>query len=127
MYRISPFTYLLGGMLSTALARAPIKCAANEISRFLPAANMTCGQYMSQYINQNGGYLLDVNTTGGCDFCRVSSTDEFLDSLSINFSDRWRNFGLMWVYIAFNIVGAVAVYWLLRVPKEHKRNSETTK
>jgi flagellar biosynthesis/type III secretory pathway M-ring protein FliF/YscJ len=30
---------------------------------------------------------------------------------------RWRNFGLLWVYVVFNIFAAVFFYWLARVPK----------
>jgi hypothetical protein len=33
----------------------------------------------------------------------------------IAWSGRWRKLGLMWVYISFNICGAVVLYYILRV------------
>lgn len=35
------------------------------------------------------------------------------------------SFGLMWVYIIFNIFGALVLYWLVRVPKKAKAEKET--
>ncbi|KAJ6145620.1 ABC multidrug transporter C [Penicillium chermesinum] len=73
--------------------------------------------YMQAYINTSGGYLLNENATSDCSFCTESTTDSFLANVNSYFSDAWRNFGLMWVYIIFNIFMAVFIYWLARVPK----------
>ena len=35
-------------------------------------------------------------------------------------SNMWRNFGILWAYIIFNIFAALGVYWLARVPKGKK-------
>jgi hypothetical protein len=32
----------------------------------------------------------------------------------------WRNFGILWAFCIFNIVAALALYWLLRMPKTKK-------
>lgn len=117
MYRVSPFTYLIGGMLSAAVGGASVTCADNEYIRMFPPAGQTCGQYLEEMISQRGGYLLDSNTTGECGYCQMQSTNSFLASVSINPDDAWRNFGLMWVYIVFNFAMALFLYWLGRVPK----------
>ncbi|GJP96864.1 ABC transporter Cdr4 [Aspergillus niger] len=117
MYRLSPFTYLVSAMLSTGLAGTTVTCEAVEYLSFNTPGNQTCQNYMSSYISANGGYLLNPSATSDCQFCTMSSTDTFLAQVVSYFSDAWRNFGLMWVYIAFNIVAAVGVYWLARVPK----------
>ena len=78
---------------------------------------------MSAYIDKAGGYLKDPSATDQCTFCSLSSTDTFLAQVSSHYSDAWRNFGLMWVYIVFNIVAAVGIYWLARVPKGSKNKS----
>jgi ABC-type multidrug transport system permease subunit len=39
--------------------------------------------------------------------------------------DTWRDFGLMWVYIAFNIPGAEFIYWLVCVPKGKRASGAT--
>jgi ABC-type multidrug transport system permease subunit len=69
-----------------------------------PPAGQTCGQYMAQYISAAGGYVVNPSATNACGFCSVSETDQFLfNSFNIKYGHRWRNFGLMWVYVAFNV------------------------
>ena len=119
MYRISPFTYLISAMLSTAVANTDVTCAANEYLSFPPPPGQTCLEYLQPYISFAGGYLQDNNTMAPdhCSFCSESDTNIFLGSVSSYYSQRWRNFGLMWGYIIFNIVVAVMIYFLARVPK----------
>ncbi|KAL6246776.1 Multidrug resistance protein [Rhinocladiella similis] len=124
MYRVSPFTYLIDGMLSTAVAHTQVTCAKNEYVHFSPPSGQTCGEYMQDYIDVAGGYLQDTRATGNCSFCAVRDTDAFLSSVASNPHHMWRNFGIMWAFIVFNIFGAVALYWLVRVPKKKKNKSE---
>lgn len=119
MYRVSPFTYLVSGMLSAGVSNAFIACAENEYLHFDPA-NDTCGQYMQSYMSQLGGYLEDEEATTDCSFCPLRSTNVFLEAVSSSYDDYWRNFGLMWVFVGFNIVAACGLYWLTRVPKSKK-------
>ncbi|KAL3477459.1 ABC transporter Cdr4 [Aspergillus californicus] len=124
MYRVSPFTYLVSAMLSTGLSGTEVVCEAVEYLTFNPPSNQTCLEYMEDYIDLAGGYLADNSTTSNCQFCTMASTDTFLASVVSYFSDAWRNFGLMWVYIAFNIAAAVGIYWLARVPKKPSKKSK---
>lgn len=117
MYRVSPFTYLVDGMLATGIGNTDIVCASNEYLHFAPAA-ANCGAYMAPHIAAYGGYLLDPGSTQNCTFCTMSSTNTFLASVSSSYSHRWRNFGIMWAYIIFNIFAAAGLYWLFRVPKK---------
>lgn len=117
MYRISPFTYLVSAILSTAVANTNAVCAQNEYVTFPPPLGMTCGDYMQKYIDQAGGYLLDKKANSTCRYCTIGDTNVFLAGVKSHYGDRWRNFGLLWVYIIFNIFAALALYWLLRVPK----------
>jgi ABC-type multidrug transport system permease subunit len=123
MYRVNPFTYLVSGLLSTSLGDAPMHCADNEFLAFSPPANRTCGEYMETYMASAGGYLLDsaARGDGQCLYCRVDNTSQYLSNFSIDFATRWRDFGLLWAYVAFNTFGAVFLYWLCRVPKGKKR------
>ncbi|GKT93710.1 ABC-2 type transporter [Colletotrichum tofieldiae] len=118
MYRISPFTYIVSGMLSTAVANTEVVCAANEFLHFDPPSGETCMQFMSDYIQQRGGYLFDNNATTDCQFCTIQYTNVFLAGVKSDYADRWRNFGIAWVYIIFNIFAALGLYWLARVPKK---------
>ncbi|CAI7643179.1 unnamed protein product [Penicillium discolor] len=117
MYYISPFTWLASGLLSTGVANAEIVCASNEYVKFLPPAGQSCGSYMASYISSSGGYLVDIGNTEQCEFCQLSNTNEYLSTVNIRYEDRWRNFGIVLVYIVFNAVGALGLYWLVRVRK----------
>lgn len=88
MYRVSPFTYLVEGMLSVAVANTNIVCADNELLSFNPPSGQTCGQYMSNFIAAAGGYLINENATTGCSFCSMSDTNAFLAQFNIYYSHK---------------------------------------
>lgn len=118
MYRVSPFTYFVSGMLSTSVANAELNCAANEYLLMQPPAGATCGQYLGAFVEATSGSLLDANATVDCRYCPATSTNSYLESISVDFSDAWRNFGIVWAYIIFNVGAALFIYWLARVPKK---------
>lgn len=120
LYRFNPFTYLVSAMLSTGLANSDVKCSLTEYLQFLPAANLTCGQYMAGYMEVAGGYLLDSNTTGICHYCESATTNVFLKKVSANFSTRWRDIGVFIGFIVFDIFATIFCYWLTRIPKGSK-------
>ncbi|KAH8789417.1 AtrD, ABC-transporter [Hyaloscypha sp. PMI_1271] len=124
MYRVSPFTYLVSGMISVGLANSEVVCNPIEYLHFNPPSGKTCIEYMETYISMAGGYLLDENASADCSFCSVRDTNTYLKTLNSEFSLRWRNLGLMWVFIVFNIFAAVGMYWLARVPKVKKAKKE---
>ena len=124
MYRISPFTYLVDGMLSTGLANTAVVCSSIELVTFNPAANQSCGTYLAPYINSFGGYVTNPAATSDCQFCSAGSTNVYLAQLSSQYSHRWRNFGIMWAFIIFNVFGALFLYWLARVPRKQKVREE---
>ena len=124
MYRLSPFTYLVDGMLSTGLANTNVVCSSIELVNFNPPLGQTCGTYMSEFLKTEPGYLTDENATANCEFCTVSSTNTYLTLLSSSYSTRWRNFGIMWAFIIFNIFAALFLYWLARVPRKQKVQEE---
>ncbi|KAL8989589.1 MAG: hypothetical protein Q9177_001554 [Variospora cf. flavescens] len=125
MYRVSPFTYLVSGMLSVGLANARITCAPDEFLYFSPLPLSSCASYLGPYMEERGGYLRpdSMNSTSECVFCSGSETNMFLAGVSAVYGDRWRNLGIFWVYVIFNVGAAVGLYWLARVPKG-KREKE---
>ncbi|KKY26811.1 putative abc transporter [Diplodia seriata] len=125
MYYVSPFTYLISGMLSTAVADSEVTCASNEYLRFDPAGDQTCYEYIQPYsLATGGGYMLNPNATSDCQYCAMSSTNQFLAQVDIYFKDAWRNFGIMWVYCVFNVCAAIFIYWLARVPKKSNKKKQ---
>ncbi|CAL3967330.1 unnamed protein product [Diplocarpon coronariae] len=124
MYRVSPFSYLVAGMLSTGLANVRVTCSDIEYLFVEPANNSTCGEYFASYIEASGGYLTNPLATNRCQFCSVADTNTLLSDLGIEYSTRWRDFGLLWVYIFFNVGMALLMYWWLRVPKISKKDKK---
>lgn len=48
--------------------------------------------------------------------------------MSSEYQDRWRNFGIVLIYMVFNIAAAIGFYWLARVPKtQRKRDQNVSK
>jgi ATP-binding cassette, subfamily G (WHITE), member 2, PDR len=123
MYRVSPFTYFFSGVLSVGLANSQISCSTEELLHFSPPESLNCSTYLAPYIEASGGYLTPESkgSTTECVFCSGSDTNVFLESVSAKYEDRWRNFGIFWVYIVFNIAAAVGLFWLTRVPKRNRK------
>nr|XP_018999174.1 ATP-binding cassette transporter [Kwoniella mangroviensis CBS 8507]OCF62635.1 ATP-binding cassette transporter [Kwoniella mangroviensis CBS 8507] len=126
MYRVSPFTYLVEGLLSVAVANTDVRCSDIEYLKFDPPSGETCSAYLAEYIGAFGGYLLDENASSNCQFCTISKTNTFLAAFNLSYGNRWRDFGLMWVYIIVNIIAAISLYWLVRVPKNTGKEKPTT-
>ncbi|KAK6845835.1 hypothetical protein PG987_001023 [Apiospora arundinis] len=120
MYRVSPFTYLINSMLSVSIANTEVVCADNEYLKFDAPSGQDCGKYLSIWIESVGGYLQN-NETSSCNYCPIKETNKYLEQIGSNYDDRWRNFGIMWAFIIFNIFGALFFYWLIRVPKGAKK------
>lgn len=122
MYYVSPFTYLVEGMLVTGLARNNVVCSSIEFKTINPPSSQTCIEYLQPYFERSGGYLREdtLNLTEGCAVCTADKTDTVLAGLSVHYSNRWRDFGILWAFIGFNICMAIFLYWLARVPKKQK-------
>ncbi|KAH9934163.1 pleiotropic drug resistance ABC transporter [Fomitopsis serialis] len=100
MYRLSPFTYLIEGMLGQAIGHSTITCASTELVTIEPPSGQTCGQYMGTFISSVGGYLTNGDATSKCQYCAYSTTDAFLgESFNIFYSNHWRDFGIFCAYI----------------------------
>lgn len=127
MYRVSPFTYWIGGIVGTELHAREITCSAKETNTFDPPSGMTCGQYLQPLLAQAPGKLQNPDATSQCRYCGVSDADQLLASSNIFWSERFRNFGIMWAYIVFNIFMAVVLYYLFRVKKWNKGSSKSKK
>lgn len=117
MYRVSPFTYWIGGMAGTQLHNRQVVCSTSELSIFNPPSGQTCGEYLMKYVTAAGGQLLNPEATSDCSYCSLQVADQYLSTAGISYSDRWRNFGIMWAFIGFNIFVATLMYYLVRVKR----------
>lgn len=102
-------------MAATMLHGRQVQCSNDELSVFQPPTGVTCQTYMAPYLQQAPGYLMNPSATSDCAYCSLSVADQFLSGVNIYWSQRWRNFGLMWVYVVFDIAAAVMLYYFFRV------------
>ena len=121
MYRIAPLTYLIGGMAIAGLANSELECSPIELLHLNPPPARSCGEHMTPYISFFGGKILDPTAVRNCQFCPLFDTNAFLQSIGIDFNDRWRDLGLQFAYIGFNIGMTFFLFWLARVPKKVRK------
>ena len=117
MYRLSPVTYFVATLLSTTVGNTTASCSPTELLSFDPPLNLSCAAYLDPYIQTSGGKLLNPNATLNCQFCVVTNTNAVLERFGIAFEERWWQWGISLGYSLFNIVAALGIYWVCRVPK----------
>jgi ABC-type multidrug transport system permease subunit len=109
-------TYLVSGWAATGLHGRRVECARNELAVFDPPSGQTCRQYLADYLQAGApGRLYNPSATSACEYCPLSSADQFLASSSIYYGQRWRNFGIGFAYIIFNVAACIALYYVFRV------------
>jgi ATP-binding cassette subfamily G (WHITE) protein 2 (SNQ2) len=104
MYRLSPYTYLIEGLLGQALGKQLINCAPVEFVTLNPPSGLSCQDYMAPFMSYAGGYLSNPEATSDCQFCSSRTTDQLLElNFNIFYGHRWRNVGFMVAFIVFNV------------------------
>lgn len=83
MYWLSPFKYLLEGLLALVTHGVPVECAENELAKFYPPPGLSCQAYAGPYIAEAGaGYVTEL-TGGLCGFCQYANGDEFAAGFNV--------------------------------------------
>jgi ATP-binding cassette, subfamily G (WHITE), member 2, PDR len=80
-----------------------------------PPAGQTCGDYLTPYATLAGGSIYNKDAIADCQYCSLTTSDQFLNSDAISYDTRWRDYGIGFAYIVFNIFMAVLLYYLIRV------------
>ncbi|KIP09940.1 hypothetical protein PHLGIDRAFT_102023 [Phlebiopsis gigantea 11061_1 CR5-6] len=116
MYRISPYSYLIEGLLGTVIGHQDINCAAVEFVRLNPPSGLNCSSYLDPFISFAGGYLANPDDTSSCAYCPYRTSDRYLlDNFSISYSHRWRNIGILVAFIAFNTIATYVFTYMFRI------------
>ncbi|PKY00175.1 pleiotropic drug resistance protein, ABC superfamily [Aspergillus campestris IBT 28561] len=111
MYYMTPFTYWIGGVLTSVLRGMPVICDSSELTIFESPPNMTCGEYAGSWLTEHGvGYLSNPNDSGSCGYCEYSVGDDYLDKIELDSSKIWPYFG---IFVAFVISNYLMVYLLV--------------
>jgi ATP-binding cassette subfamily G (WHITE) protein 2 (SNQ2) len=115
MWRASPITYFMDNFLSLALHDRKVVCSPNEYNYLEPPEDLTCGEYLQDFFMDHSGYVNNPNDTSNCAVCQYAIGDEYLKTVGMSWSHRWRNVGLYCAYIGFNLCMMVLMYYTLRV------------
>lgn len=117
LWRVSPLTYWVAGIVATGSSGKRITCEKEEFSSFDPPPSSTCAEYLQVFFKEMKapGYLVHPEARVGCEYCPLSSADQFLATKDIYWELRWRNLGLGCVYIVFNVLMAVVFHWAFRL------------
>ncbi|AMD22130.1 HGL210Cp [Eremothecium sinecaudum] len=121
MYYASPYTYFVQTFLGLTLHGREVVCKPEELSFLNPPSGMTCGQYMSSFVENSSGYITNPDETSNCGYCIYKTGDEFLTTIGANYNQVWRNFGLLWGYAIFNVVAMLTFYWLFHIKRIHTK------
>ena len=84
MYWLSPFKYLLEGLLGSVTHNVRIQCEENELARFRAPPGQTCQTYAGPYVAQAGGYVQTLSG-GLCGICQYATGDEFAASFNVHY------------------------------------------
>jgi ABC-type multidrug transport system ATPase subunit/ABC-type multidrug transport system permease subunit len=115
MYYVNPSTYWIGGVLAATLDGIPITCKPSETARFTPPPGRSCASYAGAFVANSPGYFIDPDAMDLCMYCPYSSGNDYLSTLNIKASDKWRDFG---IFLAFCISNWALVYffiWAVRI------------
>ena len=124
MWRVSPFTYILGGLAGAGLEGRVVNCAENELAIFDAPSGMTCANYLQPYFEGGAlGKLLNPEAVAGCRYCPSQNGTQFLALSEIHPDQVYRNLGISYAYVVFNVVGAVVMYYVFRVKKVSPLNA----
>ncbi|KAE8144705.1 ABC-2 type transporter-domain-containing protein [Aspergillus avenaceus] len=113
MYYATPFTYWIGGVLSSVLHGMPVVCDESELAVFESPPNMTCQEYAGPWLAKHGvGYLSNPDGAGQCGYCKYNAGDDYLSEIGLGSSKIWPYFG---IFLAFVISNYLMVYLLVYV------------
>ncbi|KAG1767598.1 ABC-2 type transporter-domain-containing protein [Suillus placidus] len=118
MYRVSPFTYFIEGLLGQAIGGTAINCAQHEFVPVIPPSGSTCAEYLDPFMSYAGGYVADPSATSMCLFCPFRTTDEYMfAAFNIEASHHWRDLGIMLGITAFNVFAIFTLTYICRIRK----------
>ncbi|QSZ28689.1 hypothetical protein DSL72_003189 [Monilinia vaccinii-corymbosi] len=121
VYRASPLTYFVNGMVLAALADTHIDCSDIQLLHIDPPFPTTCDEYLGPFLQYAGGVLRNPVATTNCLYCPVNQTNQLLQRLGLETEHVWRNVAYMAIYITFNTIAVFVIYWFARVPKRNRR------
>jgi ABC-type multidrug transport system permease subunit/ABC-type multidrug transport system ATPase subunit len=125
IYYLNPFNYLMGSMLVFDVWGTDVTCASEELARFDPPENMTCAQYLFDYMTTGSGTssnLLNPEATSQCLVCPYRDGSDYLRTLNLlEYSYGWRDAGIV---VLFAFSSYALVYALMKLRTKTSKKAE---
>lgn len=115
VYRASPLTYFIDGIVAAGLANTSLRCSESELLHLIPPSDLNCVEYLGPYMQTAGGYLDNSSTVRECLYCPFADSNAFLSSRGIDITSPWKNFGYLIVYVLFNMLSTFFIFRITRL------------
>ncbi|KAM5346973.1 hypothetical protein ACJ41O_009978 [Fusarium nematophilum] len=125
VYWANPFNYLMGSMLVFDVWGADINCSDKEFARFDPPNGTTCGEYLSDYLEQGMGSisnLVNPDATSECQVCSYTKGEDYLRTLNLKeYYYGWRDAGIVAIFVFSSYA---LVYALMKLRTKTSKKAE---
>ncbi|KAK2926203.1 AAA ATPase domain [Fusarium oxysporum f. sp. vasinfectum] len=120
LYYLSPFTYLLGGMVTAVTSSVGVSCSSADLTVFTAPANETCSSYVSKWALSASAQLLNPDASGDdyCQVCRWTTGTQFLDQFNLGdgqLGGQWGSWGIFVVFTFSNLALVYFFTWATKV------------
>ncbi|KAF5580877.1 ATP-binding protein multidrug cassette transport [Fusarium subglutinans] len=120
LYYLSPFTYLLGGMVTAVTSSAEVSCSPADLTVFTAPTNQTCSSYVSEWALSASAQLLNPEASGDdyCKVCRWTTGTQFLDQFNLGdgqLGGQWGSWGIFVVFTFSNLALVYFFTWATKV------------
>eukprot|EP01127_Copromyxa_protea_P013037 TRINITY_DN345_c0_g2_i1.p1 TRINITY_DN345_c0_g2~~TRINITY_DN345_c0_g2_i1.p1 ORF type:complete len:1435 (+),score=320.94 TRINITY_DN345_c0_g2_i1:614-4918(+) len=116
MYHLVPSRYYLEGIVTDILVDLKINCTEDD-TKILPPPGTTCGEYMSDFLVNNTGYIINPNATQPefCGYCQYQQGSDYFETfMGWSYNDHWRNLGIIVCYWFAAVLTAVVFTYINR-------------
>ncbi|GME71434.1 unnamed protein product [Ambrosiozyma monospora] len=117
MFVVSPFTYFVQAFAAPIVHDRELRCEPDEFFIMDPPSGENCGSYLKPFVGTSGGYIDNPEAESQCLYCPYTKQGQVVEQFKIKWGYHWRDFGIAWIYIIFNVFAMMFGYWFFRVQK----------
>lgn len=106
-------------MTSATTSNVQVDCLERELAVFNPPPNETCESYAGSFVDQAPGYMINPSATFNCQYCSLSDSSTFLNSINVYQGSGWPwgYFGIFVIYIFTNLGLIYGLYYVTKIAK----------
>lgn len=124
-YYINPFTYLMGALLVFDVWNTDVKCHEREFARFNTPENVTCREYLADYLQGGRGVLANLtnpDATSDCRVCEYKKGADYLYTVNLKHHyDGWRDAAIVVIFVFSSYA---LVYLLMKLRTKQSKKAE---